>query len=205
MLKDAFFIAFLTQKLAPSSVLNAIIFCIDEQCNLIFKTALFTNCKTYIIFLIQVGPTFYSSLSFSFPFLPYFTISLLSLSPAARPLCLPLRQNLGRSIKPSQFLFLLLFTQCSLSLSALSFSFLSHFFLLSSLSVLHRCGSPMIVLRRLWDANGCGLVIVVMDRGSDGCGLVAMMEVSSFSLYFFCSTWFFLGPIGLQSCEVDTK
>ena len=56
---------------------------------------------------------------------------------------------------------------------------------------------PMIVLRQLWNADGCGLVIVVMDRGFDGCGLVAMMEVSSFSLYFFCSAWFFLGPIRL--------
>ena len=51
MLKDAFFLAFLTQKLVPSRVLNAIIFGIDEQCGFIFETALFTNCKIYIIFL----------------------------------------------------------------------------------------------------------------------------------------------------------
>ena len=37
----------------PSSVLNAIIFGIDEQYNLIFETALFTNYKTYIIFLFR--------------------------------------------------------------------------------------------------------------------------------------------------------
>ena len=34
-----------SKKPPPSSVLNAIIFGIDEQCNLIFETALFTNCK----------------------------------------------------------------------------------------------------------------------------------------------------------------
>ena len=122
MLKDAF-LAFLTQKLAPSRVLNAIIFCIDEQCNLIFETV--TNCKIYIIFLFRQGPlsfllclshfrffpvspflcshsfptrrssdlysmelTFFSSLSFSFLFLPHLTISLLSLSPSAQHLYL---------------------------------------------------------------------------------------------------------------------
>ena len=42
-----------SKKLPPSSVLNVIIFGIDEQCNLIFETALFTNCKTYIIFLFS--------------------------------------------------------------------------------------------------------------------------------------------------------
>uniref|UniRef100_A0A7N2R3X3 Uncharacterized protein n=1 Tax=Quercus lobata TaxID=97700 RepID=A0A7N2R3X3_QUELO len=36
---------------------------------------------------------------------------------------------------------------------------------------------PMIVLRRLWDADGCGLVIVFMDRGSDGYGPMAAMEL----------------------------
>ena len=53
MLKIFFFLAFLTQKLTPSNVLNGIIFAIDEQCNLIFETALFTNCKSYIIFLFS--------------------------------------------------------------------------------------------------------------------------------------------------------
>ena len=63
---------------------------------------------------------------------------------------------------------------------------------------------PMIVLRRLWDADGCVPVIVFMDRGSDGCGPVA--AISSFSFFFFFgSAWFFLGPIGLRSCEADTK
>ena len=51
--KNLIFLAFLTQKLAPSNVLNGIIFAIDEQCNLIFETALFTNCKPYIIFLFS--------------------------------------------------------------------------------------------------------------------------------------------------------
>ena len=55
MLKDAF-LAFLTQKLAPLRALNAIIFCIDEQCNLLFETALLTNCKIYIIFLFRWDP-----------------------------------------------------------------------------------------------------------------------------------------------------
>ncbi|KAL0012090.1 hypothetical protein SO802_007198 [Lithocarpus litseifolius] len=34
----------------------------------------------------------------------------------------------------------------------------------------------MIVLRRLWDADGCGPVIVVMDRGFDSCDPVVAME-----------------------------
>ena len=50
------FLAFLTQKLAPSRALNAIIFGIDEQCNLISETALLTNCKIYIIFLFRWDP-----------------------------------------------------------------------------------------------------------------------------------------------------
>ena len=58
------FLAFLTQKLAPSRALNAIIFGIDEQCNLIFETALLTNCKIYIIFLFRWNPlSFLLSLS----------------------------------------------------------------------------------------------------------------------------------------------
>ena len=66
---------------------------------------------------------------------------------------------------------------------------------------------PMIVLRRLWDADGCGLMIVVMDRGSEGCGPMAAMEVSFLFFFFFlfCYAWFFLGPIGLRSCEAYTK
>ena len=136
------FFFFLTQKLAPSIVLNAIIFGIDEQCNLIFEIALFTNCKTYIIFFIQMGPTFFSSWSFSFPFLPYLTISLLFLSFCSMSLPSSLtKSRLEHQAKP------VFFIHSTLSLSALSFSFLSHFFLLSTLSVLRRCGSPMIVLR----------------------------------------------------------
>ena len=80
MLKDAFFLAFSTQKLAPSRVLNSIIFYIDQQCNIIFETALFTNCKIYIICIFSWGPLSFLLLSFSFPFLPYLTVSLLSLS-----------------------------------------------------------------------------------------------------------------------------
>ena len=53
MLKILFFLAFLNQKLALSNILNDIIFVIDKQYNLIFETALFTNCKPYIIFLFS--------------------------------------------------------------------------------------------------------------------------------------------------------
>ena len=53
MLKILFFLAFLTQKLAPSNVLNGIIFAIDEHCKLIFEIALFIYCKLYIIFLFN--------------------------------------------------------------------------------------------------------------------------------------------------------
>ena len=53
-----------SKKLFSSSVLNAIIFIIDEQCNLQFETALLTNCKTYIIIFIQVGSTFFSAYFF---------------------------------------------------------------------------------------------------------------------------------------------
>ena len=52
----------------------------------------------------------------------------------------------------------------------------------------------MIVLRRLWDADGCVPVIVFMDRGSDGCGPVA--AISSFSFFFVVlrgSSWVRLG------------
>ena len=53
----------------------------------------------------------------------------------------------------------------------------------------------MIVLRRLWDADGCVPVIVFMDRGSDGCGPVA--AISSLSFFFFLvlrgSSWVRLG------------
>ena len=69
--KRCFFFSIFDQKLAPSRVLNAIIFGIDEQCNLIFETALFTNCKIYIIFL-------FSGAHFLFFFV--FLISVSSLS-----------------------------------------------------------------------------------------------------------------------------
>ena len=51
--KSLIFLIFLIQKLAPSNILNGIIFAFDEQCNLIFETALFTDCKPYIIFLFN--------------------------------------------------------------------------------------------------------------------------------------------------------
>ena len=69
-----------------SRVLNAIIFDIDEQCNLIFETALFSNCKMYIIFFIQWNPlSFLLCLShFRFfpvsPFLCSLSLPLLNVS-----------------------------------------------------------------------------------------------------------------------------
>ena len=59
----------------PSSVLNVIIFGIDEQCNIIFEAALFTNCKTYLIFLFS-GAHFLFFLLFLF--LPHFFLSIQS-------------------------------------------------------------------------------------------------------------------------------
>ena len=137
MLKILFFLAFLTQKLAPSNVLNGIIFTIDEQCNLIFETALFTNCKPYIFFLFS-GAHFL----FFFVFLisvPCFTISLLSFSLCSTslpPSSTKPRLEHQAYIFTDFFFFFFSFIQCSFS--TLSFSFLSHFFLLSSLSVLHQ-------------------------------------------------------------------
>ena len=64
-----------SKKPPPSSVLNAIIFGIDEQCNLIFETTLFTNCKTYNIFLFN-GVHFLFFLLFLFP--PHFFLSIQS-------------------------------------------------------------------------------------------------------------------------------
>ena len=90
MLKDAFFSIF-DQKLAPSRVLNAIIFGIDEQCNLIFETALFTKCKIYIIFLFRWGPlSFLLCLSHFHlfpvsPFLCSLSLPLLEIS-ASKPM-----------------------------------------------------------------------------------------------------------------------
>ena len=56
--KNLIFLAFLTQKLAPSNVLNGIIFTIDEQCNLIFETAMRLHCSPIvnrILFFYLVG------------------------------------------------------------------------------------------------------------------------------------------------------
>ena len=84
--KRCFFFSIFDQKLAPSRVLNAIIFGIDEQCNLIFETALFSNCKMYIIFFIQWNPlSFLLCLShFRFfpvsPFLCSLSLPLLNVS-----------------------------------------------------------------------------------------------------------------------------
>ena len=187
MLKFLFFLAFLTQKLAPSNVLNDIIFAIDEQCNLIFETILFTNRKSYIIFLFS-GAHFL----FFFFFLisvSCFTISLLSLSLCSSSLPpSPTKPKLKHQAKP---IFFYLVNTLSLSLLYLSLSFLTSFFSLLSLWFADEWVPLMTVLRRLWDADGCGSVVV--------------MEVSSFSFFLFFFVWFFLGSIGLRSCEADTK
>ena len=80
MLFFFFFLTFLTQKLAPLRVLNAIIFYIDEQCNLIFETALFTNCKIYIIFLFKWVPLSFLSHFCFFIVSPFLCSLSLSLS-----------------------------------------------------------------------------------------------------------------------------
>ena len=54
----------------------------------------------------------------------------------------------------------------ALSLFCLSLFSLTSFFSLHSLWFAN-CGTPMIVVRRLWAADGHGPVIVAMDRGSD--------------------------------------
>ena len=97
-----------TKKLLTSGILNTKIFGIDEQCNLKFEIALFTNCKTYVIFL-SGGSAFFSSYFFFLPCLSCSnfeppTISLLFLSPSAQLLCLPLWRNPSQSIKPSRSL-----------------------------------------------------------------------------------------------------
>ena len=135
MLKNLFFLAFLTQKLAPSNVLNGIIFTIDKQCYLIFETTLFTDCKPYIIFFIQWGPlSFLLCLSHFRSLFHHFSAFSLPLLDVSASL-FDKTQARASSLHIHWFLFLFfLFTQRSLS--TLSFSFLSHFFLLSSLSVL---------------------------------------------------------------------
>ena len=101
-----------SKKALPSNMVNAIIFGISEQCGLKFKTALFTNCKRYIILLFR-GARFLFLLLFSF-FFPslsstshsclrasnHFSAFSLSLS-LYLTFCLPLRWNPGRSIKAS--------------------------------------------------------------------------------------------------------
>ena len=63
-----------SKKSLPSRVVNAVIFGIDEQYNLNFETALFTNCKTYNIFLFS-GARFNFFLFFSFSFPCLYSIS----------------------------------------------------------------------------------------------------------------------------------
>ena len=102
-----------TKKPLSSGVLNAIIFGINEQCNLKFETS---QIVKLILFFYSGGTCFLFFLFFlSFSFSPFFpishfcfeppTISLLSLSLSlSRCLCLPLQRNPGRRIKPSQSL-----------------------------------------------------------------------------------------------------
>ena len=175
MLKILFFLAFLTQKLAPSNVLNGIIFAIDEQCNLIFETALSTNCKSYIIFLFSGFPLSFLLFLSNFCFLfHHFSALSLSLCSSSLPPS-PRKPKLKHQAKPTFFYFYSVNT-LSLSLLYLSLSFLTSFFSLLSLWFADEWVPLMIVLRRLWDA--------------DGYGSVAVMKVSSFSFLFF--SFFFL-------------
>ena len=75
--KRCFFLAFLIQKLVPSRVANAIIFGIDEQCGLKFETALFTDCKSYIIFLFRGISLLFFLYFFFLLFLAFFRLSFL--------------------------------------------------------------------------------------------------------------------------------
>ena len=143
-----------------------------------------------------------------FPVSPF----LCSLSPFARRLYLPLRQNPSWNIKLSRLFFFFFFIQSTLSLSLsllyLSLSFLTSFFSLLSLWFADEWVPLMIVLRRLWDADGCGLVIVVMDHGFDGCGLVVAMEASSSSssssfLVLRGSSWVRLGSDHARPTQND--
>ena len=108
-----------------------------------------------IFFFYSVGPTFFSSLSFSFPFpvSPF----LCSLSPSARRLCLPLRQNPGQSIKPTYSLISFSFFY---SLNALSLLYLSLSCLTSFFSLLSLCFAE-VVRRWVCSANDCAPTMVV--------------------------------------------
>lgn len=152
--KRRFFLVFLTQKLAPSKILNAIIFCTDEQCNLIFETALFTNCKIYIFF--------YSS-GAHFLFFIVFLISISSLSHHFSTLSLPLL-DLSASLSDetqarasSQANFFFYFIHSTLSLCSI---FLFPLSLLSSLFSL--CASPLSGLRRWLCSDDCGMSMAVV-------------------------------------------
>ena len=65
-------------------MVNDIIFGISEQCRLKFKTALFTNCKRYIILLFR-GARFLFLLLFSFSF-PSLSSTFHSCSESLQPL-----------------------------------------------------------------------------------------------------------------------
>ena len=75
--RRCFFLAFLTQKLVPSRIANAIIFCIDEQCGLKFETALFTEGKSYIIFLFHGTHLLFFLYFFFLLFLVFLRLSFL--------------------------------------------------------------------------------------------------------------------------------
>ena len=75
--KRCFFLAFLTQKLVPSRIANAIIFGIDEQYGLKFETALFTEGKSYIIFLFRGTRLLFFLYFFFLLFLVFFRLSFL--------------------------------------------------------------------------------------------------------------------------------
>ena len=114
----------------------------------------------FIFFFIQVGPTFFFSLSFSFPFLPYLTISLLSLSLYSTSLPpSPTKPKLEHQIKPISFF--ILFTQRSLS--ALSFSLLS-------LCFADERALPIVGCRWLWfgDCGHGSWVRWLWSNGDDG-------------------------------------
>ena len=121
-----------------------------------------------ILFFLFSGAHFL----FFFVFLisvPCFTISLLSLSLCSSSLPpSPTKPKLKHQAKP---IFFYSVNTVSLSLLYLSLSFLTSFFSLLSLWFADKCAPLMIVLRRLWVA--------------DGFGPMAAMKVSSSSFFIF--------------------
>ena len=123
-----------------------------------------------ILFFYSVGPTFFSSLSFSFPFpVSPFLCSLSLCSMSLPPSSTKPRPEHQAYIFTDFFFFF--FIHSTLSLYSIFLFPLTSFFSLLSLWFADKCAPLMIVLRRLWVA--------------DGFGPMAAMKVSSSSFFIF--------------------